>query len=43
MFAQDDRELEGAREAMTRTRDTFQREMRLFTVMDICLTLLNGL
>jgi ATP-binding cassette subfamily B multidrug efflux pump len=27
---------------MARTRATFQREMRLFTTMDICLTLLNG-
>ncbi len=43
MFAQNDRELLGARDAMARTRTTFQREMRLFTVMDICLTLLNGL
>ena len=43
MFAQNDRELEGARDAMTRTRDSFQREMRLFTIMDIVLTLLNGL
>jgi ATP-binding cassette subfamily B multidrug efflux pump len=42
MFAQGDRELLYTRDAMERTRATFQREMRLFTVMDICLTLLNG-
>ncbi|NAZ37754.1 ABC transporter ATP-binding protein [Rubellimicrobium sp. CFH 75288] len=43
MFAQGERELEHAREAIAATRATFQREMRLFTTMDICLTLLNGL
>ncbi len=42
MFAQGDRELLYTRDAMERTRRTFQREMRLFTIMDICLTLLNG-
>ncbi|TNC74285.1 ABC transporter ATP-binding protein [Rubellimicrobium roseum] len=42
MFAQGDRELLDAREAIARTRETFQREMRLFTIMDIVLTLLNG-
>ncbi|TNC48144.1 ABC transporter ATP-binding protein [Rubellimicrobium rubrum] len=43
MFAQGDRELAQARDAMARTRTTFQREMRLFTIMDLCLTLLNGI
>jgi ATP-binding cassette subfamily B multidrug efflux pump len=42
MFAQGDRELLYTRDAMERTRRTFQREMRIFTTMDICLTLLNG-
>ena len=43
MFAQGDRELEYARDAIAETRTTFQAEMRLFTIMDIVLTLLNGL
>jgi len=43
MFAHHDRELDYAREAMRRTRVTFQREMRLFTIMDVTLVLLNGL
>ncbi|MGR3273011.1 ABC transporter ATP-binding protein [Thalassococcus profundi] len=43
MFAHHDRELDYAREAMSRTRVTFQREMRLFTIMDVTLVLLNGL
>ncbi|EYD75373.1 ABC transporter, transmembrane ATP-binding protein [Rubellimicrobium mesophilum DSM 19309] len=42
MFAQGDRELLLGRDAMERTRVSFQREMRIFTVMDLVLTLLNG-
>ncbi len=42
MFAQGTRELDYARDAIAETRATFQREMRLFTIMDLCLTLLNG-
>jgi len=42
MFAQNDRELLYTRGAMERTRATFQREMQLFTIMDIWLTVLNG-
>lgn len=43
MFAHHDRELDYAREAIEGTRTTFQYEMRLFTIMDITLVLLNGL
>ncbi|EPX84460.1 ABC-type multidrug transport system, ATPase and permease component [Rubellimicrobium thermophilum DSM 16684] len=43
LFAQGNRELEHARDAIAETRATFQREMRLFTIMDIALTLMNGL
>ncbi len=43
MFAHHDRELDYAREAIERARTTFQREMRIFTVMDVCLVTLNGL
>ena len=43
MFAHHDREIEFAREAIEGSRRTFQYEMRLFTIMDIALTLLNGL
>ena len=42
LFAHHDRELDYAKEAIEQTRDTFAREMRLFTIMDIVLTLLNG-
>ena len=42
MFAQGDRELRDARGAIEATRRAFQAEMRLFTIMDIVLTLLNG-
>ncbi len=42
MFAGGDRELTYAQDAIAETRRTFQREMRLFTTMDIVLTLLNG-
>jgi len=43
MFAHHDRELAYAREAIERTRATFQREMRIFTIMDVTLVTLNGL
>lgn len=42
MFAHHDREIEYAREAIERTRTTFQKEMRIFTVMDLVLVILNG-
>lgn len=42
MFAHDDRELEYAKEAIEKTRETFQVEMRIFTKMDCSLVLLNG-
>ncbi|RYH10852.1 ABC transporter ATP-binding protein [Tropicimonas sp. IMCC6043] len=42
MFAHHDREMDYAREAIENTRRTFQVEMRIFTVMDIALTLING-
>lgn len=42
MFAHHDRELDHAREAIARTRDTFAREMRIYTVMDVALVALNG-
>lgn len=43
MFAHDDTELAYARDAIERTRVTFQYEMRLFTIMDVVLVTLNGL
>ena len=42
MFAHHDREIEYAREAIEDSRQTFFREMRIVTVMDATLTLLNG-
>jgi ATP-binding cassette subfamily B multidrug efflux pump len=42
MFAHHDREIDYAREAIETARQTFAREMRIFTVMDICLVFLNG-
>jgi ATP-binding cassette, subfamily B, multidrug efflux pump len=42
LFAHHDREIEYARESIEETRRTFAREMRLFSVMDVVLTLLNG-
>jgi ATP-binding cassette subfamily B multidrug efflux pump len=42
MFSHHDRELAYAREAIETTRQTFAREMRIFTIMDICLVVLNG-
>jgi len=43
MFAHNDTELTYAREAIEKSRTTFQHEMRLFSVMDIVLVFLNGL
>ena len=43
MFAHHDRELDYAREAIENTRRTAQQEMRVHSVMDITLTILNGL
>ncbi|MEL7026672.1 MAG: ABC transporter ATP-binding protein [Pseudomonadota bacterium] len=43
MFAHHDREIEYAKEAIERTRKTFQVEMRIYTKMDVMLTMLNGL
>ena len=43
LFAHEGRELDYAREAIETTRTTFQREMRIFTIMDVSLVLLNGL
>jgi len=43
LFAHNQRELEYAKEAIDYSRDTFQQEMRIFTVMDVVLVFLNGL
>ncbi len=43
LFAHDDRELAYAKEAIEKARTTFQKEMRIVTVMDTVLTFLNGL
>ncbi len=43
MFAHHDRELTYAKDAIENARQTFQKEMRIFTVMDVCLVTLNGL
>lgn len=42
LFAHHDREIEYAREAIEHARVTFQKEMRIFTIMDLCLVALNG-
>ena len=42
MFAHHDREIEHAKSAIENARVTFQKEMRIFTVMDVCLVTLNG-
>jgi ATP-binding cassette subfamily B multidrug efflux pump len=42
LFAHHDRELAYAKEAIETSRTTFQKEMRIFTIMDIALVLLNG-
>ena len=43
LFADETDELEYAREAITKTRETVQREMRIYTNMDLALVVLNGL
>ena len=43
MFAHHDTELTYAREALEKTRRTFQTEMRIYTIMDATLVSLNGL
>ncbi len=43
MFAHHDREESYAKEAIEEARRTFQKEMRIFTVMDFSLVMLNGL
>jgi ATP-binding cassette subfamily B multidrug efflux pump len=43
LFAHHDRELDYAKEAIEHARQTFAREMRLYTIMDVVLVLLNGL
>ncbi len=42
LFAHTERELEYGREAIERSRTTFQSEMRIVTTMDLVLTVLNG-
>ncbi len=43
MFAHHDREIAYAKDAMEQSRQTFQAEMRLYTIMDVGLMILNGL
>jgi len=43
MFAHHDHELEYVKDAIEYTRTTFQKEMRIFTIMDVMLVSLNGL
>ena len=43
LFAHHDREEAYARDAIEHARRTFQKEMRIFTIMDLCLVTLNGL
>ncbi len=43
LFAHHDREIDFAKEAIEKTRQTFAREMRIFTMMDLMLMTLNGL
>ncbi|MFY0693024.1 MAG: ABC transporter ATP-binding protein [Paracoccaceae bacterium] len=42
LFAHHDREIDFAKEAIETTRQTFAREMRIFTLMDLMLVTLNG-
>ncbi len=42
LFAHHDKELSYAKEAIEHARDTFKREMRIITKMDLALTVLNG-
>jgi ATP-binding cassette subfamily B multidrug efflux pump len=43
MFAHHDLEVDFAKEAIEKARETFQVEQRIFTMMDFCLVALNGL
>jgi ATP-binding cassette subfamily B multidrug efflux pump len=43
MFAHHDLEVRFAKEAIETARKTFQKEMRIFTIMDVTLVMLNGL
>ena len=43
LFSHNDKELAYAKEAIENTRQTFAREMRIYTIMDISLVLLNGI
>jgi ATP-binding cassette subfamily B multidrug efflux pump len=43
MFADHDSELDYAKSAIENARQTFAREMRIFTIMDVSLVVLNGL
>ena len=43
MFAHHDREVAYAKDAIEKARSTFQAEMRLYTIMDVALMILNGL
>ncbi|MEM9433331.1 MAG: ABC transporter ATP-binding protein [Pseudomonadota bacterium] len=43
LFAHHDREIEFAKEAIEKTRQTTAREMRIITIMDLMLVILNGL
>lgn len=43
LFAHHDSELAYAKEAIETARDTFRKEMRIITKMDLALTMLNGL
>ncbi len=42
MFAHHDLELSYAKEGIEHTRNTFGAEMRIFSIMDMCLVFLNG-
>lgn len=43
LFAHNKRELDYAKDAIEYSRETFQEEMRIYTVMDVVLVFLNGL
>ncbi|MEL7281429.1 MAG: ABC transporter ATP-binding protein [Pseudomonadota bacterium] len=43
LFAHHDSELDYAKDAIENARKTFQKEMRIFTIMDLALVTLNGL
>ena len=43
MFAHHDKELDYAKDAIEQARQTFLKEMRIFTIMDFTLVMLNGL